>query len=334
MRSGRFFAPPAIIPGLFDYSGAFLGDLMDRLKSLPSAKELQGSADADAADNMCGNKDNSDGRNVSASTVNNDRIGQSSSSSSSSRGTRHLHPETTQGDDGDSILSDGEVVGTSSSSKKSADLRSKKREKESRDVEPERKTISEKKSITKISRYDASKYYIEVFSVIEGGNESLVGQTCACLMSATDRSSEEQIPNNNIKDHSGTGTGTGIGTGASINDDITIGRSRGSDFSLDDLSISKKHAVLSYFTNVGFILRDLGSKHGTTVDGKRIGVRDDGSKSGSEKVSKSVSKSGNKSTTASRTNNGLLLTDGMIIQFGRVACRFYKKRQSAVLSSG
>ena len=51
---------------------------------------------------------------------------------------------------------------------------------------------------------------------------------------------------------------------------ITIGRSRSHDICLSDLSVSNHHARLQVIDNIGLFLSDLGSKHGTFVDGHRL----------------------------------------------------------------
>ena len=137
---------------------------------------------------------------------------------------------------------------------------------------------------------------------------------------------------------------------------------------LDDLSISKKHSVISYYNNVGFVMRDTGSKHGTFIDNKRLGVtssdkggngekggqnderkkeeknerRDDrikgesGRKGGETEtnVENAVSEKNEKYEKYEKNNNGVLLSDGMTVQIGRVICRVYKIKQSSIISSG
>ena len=197
-----------------------------------------------------------------------------------------------------------------------------------------------------ISRYDALKYCIEFVSIMEGGDENLINiLPCSYL-----------LPQENNERNKEKGKGKEEGKGKEkekekdldetdrggreisgprslselekmeniskkdINNDFTIGRSRGNDYNINDLSISKNHAIISYYNNVGFLLRDLGSKHGTFIDNKRIGVKNEIEKG--------------KKILSGRTNNGILLVDGMILQFGRVICRIFKKKQSAVISKG
>lgn len=53
-------------------------------------------------------------------------------------------------------------------------------------------------------------------------------------------------------------------------DDIVIGRSSTSDIILKDLSVSKKHGAFTFEYDTGYSIRDLGSKHGTLVNGRAI----------------------------------------------------------------
>ena len=48
-----------------------------------------------------------------------------------------------------------------------------------------------------------------------------------------------------------------------------IGRGTGSDIIVDDPAVSRMHAAIE-FSEAGFVLRDLGSKNGTFLDGKSI----------------------------------------------------------------
>ncbi len=52
-------------------------------------------------------------------------------------------------------------------------------------------------------------------------------------------------------------------------DEITIGRAPGSDLMLPNYSVSRRHAVVRYERG-RFSITDLGSKHGTKVNGKRV----------------------------------------------------------------
>lgn len=63
-----------------------------------------------------------------------------------------------------------------------------------------------------------------------------------------------------------------IGTGlrVSIGARCLVGRSRACAFVLDDRTVSGEHAVLFHGLNGGWVLRDLGSRNGTWVDGQRV----------------------------------------------------------------
>ena len=197
-----------------------------------------------------------------------------------------------------------------------------------------------------ISRYDALKYCIEFVSIMEGGDENLINiLPCSYLLPQDNNERNKEKgkgkeegkgkEKEKEKDLDETDRGGRESSGPrslselekmeniskkDINNDFTIGRSRGNDYNINDLSISKNHAIISYYNNVGFLLRDLGSKHGTFIDNKRIGVKNEIEKG--------------KKILSGRTNNGILLVDGMILQFGRVICRIFKKKQSAVISKG
>lgn len=52
--------------------------------------------------------------------------------------------------------------------------------------------------------------------------------------------------------------------------EITIGRSKECDIQLEQLTVTRKHAVLMKKPDGSFIIKDLGSKNGTFVNGRRI----------------------------------------------------------------
>lgn len=83
---------------------------------------------------------------------------------------------------------------------------------------------------------------LEVVDVLKGGDKKVVGQRCSCLKKEAHRV-----------------------TSLLKLEDLYIGRSKDNDWMLLELSLSKSHAVLSYFPDEGFIIRDLNSKHGTFV---------------------------------------------------------------------
>lgn len=104
------------------------------------------------------------------------------------------------------------------------------------------------------SRVEAARY---IFTVSEAGvaKETLIGQSFNCLASVELKQSKRE----------------GV-VGTASRDDLVIGRSRTNHVQLDDLSVSKRHAVLSYFEGKGFILRDLGSKYGTSLNGEDVSL--------------------------------------------------------------
>jgi pSer/pThr/pTyr-binding forkhead associated (FHA) protein len=94
--------------------------------------------------------------------------------------------------------------------------------------------------------------------------------------------------------------------------DIRIGRSRDNDIILNHMSISKHHAVISYFDNVGFFVRDLDSKHGTYLNDRRVTVAD----------GCPVPVGGHKDID---TIANSALKDGTQLRFGHVKCHVYKR---------
>ena len=333
MKKSRFFKDEFILPGLFDFSGAFLGDLKEKLKNLPTD-----TVSIEAAD-CIGNHNPGPSSNGSAPNSS------SSSSSSSSFNGKASTVCTVPGHD--ESLSEGEIVEDAPAIRRrkekehsnlQCDRKKKSKEESSRSQKGDDLCLQDSDAASKktvgLSRYEASKYFIIVTTVTDGGEEKLTGLT-GNLLGISDPGSEGKVHG---KDSSATEKGKG-----KVKDDFTIGRSRANDFNMDDLSVSKSHAVISYFENVGFFLRDLGSKHGTFSVGKRIGITGPGSSEelpvdeegnviiSSKKPSSSSSES--ESKAFKRSNSGMPLADGTIVQFGRVVCRVFKKRQSAVLSS-
>jgi pSer/pThr/pTyr-binding forkhead associated (FHA) protein len=140
---------------------------------------------------------------------------------------------------------------------------------------------------------EASKYFLNVVAVLEGGNPAQIGKSYCCLAStyttsASSASASVGMPTSDNNSGSSSSSTTLIGSKGkgekktastsavtASKDDLTIGRSRDNHVTFDDLSISKQHAVISYFEGIGgLFLRDLGSKHGTFVDGKQISTID------------------------------------------------------------
>ena len=52
----------------------------------------------------------------------------------------------------------------------------------------------------------------------------------------------------------------------------TIGRGRENDFAIGDHCISRNHAILQSTETGGFLLIDLGSRNGSFVNGRRVGI--------------------------------------------------------------
>ena len=170
-------------------------------------------------------------------------------------------------------------------------------------------SIANETQVTAMARIDAEKMIFEVMSVLEGGDTALLHSTFHCLASENRKAAA-----------AGAGANTNEMSGVvvlshqnlmiqqgqwDVAEDLTIGRSRGSDACLPDLSVSKQHAVLSYFHNVGLVVRDCGSKHGTFVDGVQV-----------------------------KHGQSPLVVEGTQLRFGRICCEVKRLRQAAVLTSG
>lgn len=76
------------------------------------------------------------------------------------------------------------------------------------------------------------------------------------------------------------------------------------------------HLFLLY-KHRGLLVRDLGSKHGTFVNGKRIGTKD-----------------GSTINQGNGRQQLLYLKDGFELRFGRVCCKVIRKKQEPVLHQG
>jgi FHA domain len=362
LEGSRFLRKEVILPGLFDFSGAFLSDLKERMESLPVNQAAIGAEDANSALNSTNiaslhNSKKPVVNNISSSSSNSSSSSSRSSSSSSSNNGHNRNDiksatGTKPGDDCN--LSDGEVedditLERSQDTKKvmgSHERNSTKKLKNNAAKRSggDRHSTGDNNDVTEeyhereacgLTRYEASKYFIKVTSVLDGGQEELINTECA-LLCTLQGTTDKQLKSSNggcadtQKDKEKESN--------SLTDDFTIGRSRCNHCPLDDLSVSKSHAIISYYQGVGFVLRDLKSKHGTFLDGVRLGISDSGSAVATVEVDKrgydrrAVSGSGN--ATKGNSNRGFLLQDGSVVQFGRVVCTVYKKRQSAVISSG
>ena len=350
LEGSRFLKKEVIFPELFDFSGAFLSDLKGRMESLPVHQTGIGAEGVTPALNSA----NIASLNSSKKPVVN-TIGSSCNSSSSSNGhSRDDIISATETKPGyDCNLSDGEVedevdlTSTKDTSKvigsHESNLMKKTRTNTVKKSGRDQRNSGDNNVVTEghhgtnlcvLTRYEASKYCIKVTSVIDGGQEELMNTECALLCTLQGTTDKQLKSSNGGCVDTQKERETEIN---SVTDDFTIGRSRCNHCPLDDLSVSKTHAIISYYHGVGFILRDLKSKHGTFLDGVRLGISDSRSSVSTVEVDKrscdrnAVSGSGN---AKGGSNRGFLLQDGSVVQFGRVVCTVYKKRQSAVISSG
>lgn len=64
--------------------------------------------------------------------------------------------------------------------------------------------------------------------------------------------------------------GPGKGSRYLLTNSSTIGRSSDSDVFLDDVTVSRKHALVSFSKQGAFNVKDLGSLNGTYINGKPI----------------------------------------------------------------
>lgn len=64
--------------------------------------------------------------------------------------------------------------------------------------------------------------------------------------------------------------GPGKGSRFLLTDPATIGRSTESEIFLDDVTVSRKHALVSYSDSGKFGMKDLGSLNGTYVNGQPV----------------------------------------------------------------
>ena len=380
-----------IFPGLFDFSGTFLNDLTEKLKNLPQEKCLQHCSMTNCkndeendfkSDKSFYNHDISDVKNeissfdiIGKNLVDTDKCSSIINSSSSSGKSNHgnidnhsnnrIKDKSTKPGGDDDILSDGEIIEkcnenqnviSSLDEQKNDDIHRKKKIQKNENL-PFQETSKSSGVVGGISRYEASKYCIEIISVLDDDENKLINQPITFLLSQNETIS--RCPDKLEMKESGSRFKSEKALSIdkkNVMDDFTIGRSRKNDFNIDDLSVSKNHAIISYYNNVGFILRDLGSKHGTFVDGKRIGIKNEKIINVHE-IGKSIPLGNNNGLILTDgmsiplgtnngliltdgmsiplgNNNGLILTDGMTLQFGRVICKIFRKRQSAILSHG
>jgi hypothetical protein len=104
-----------------------------------------------------------------------------------------------------------------------------------------------------------------------------------------------------------------VGAGAG---DIYIGRSGANAIQLTDMSISKRHASLSFHSELGFYVRDLGSVHGTFVNGVKI-------------IPEKCIATGDDTAL----NNHLLLTENIILKLGRLSLVLKRRVEPTVMSN-
>lgn len=64
--------------------------------------------------------------------------------------------------------------------------------------------------------------------------------------------------------------GPGKGSRFLITEAAAIGRSTENEIFLDDVTVSRKHAVIAYSQSGGFSMKDLGSLNGTYVNGQPV----------------------------------------------------------------
>ena len=385
-----------------------MNDLTEKLKNLPEEKCSQHCAMTNCkndeennckSDESLYNRDIIDVKNEMSSfgiigkkLVDTDKCSSIISSSSSSSRSSHRNIDNfsnnrimdkyTKPGGEDDILSDGEIIEkcngnqnviTSLDEQKNDDVHRKKKIQKIENLTFQEISKSAA-AVIGISRYEASKYCIEIISVLDDNENKLIDQPITFLLSQNETIS--RCPDKLEMKESGSRSKSKKILPIdkkNVMDDFTIGRSRKNDFHIDDLSVSKNHAIISYYNNVGFILRDLGSKHGTFVDNKRIGMKIEKIINVHE-VGKSIPLGTNNgliltdgisiplgtnngliltdgmsiplgtnngliltdgmSIPLGTNNNGLILTDGMTLQFGRVICKIFRKRQSAILSHG
>lgn len=152
-----------------------------------------------------------------------------------------------------------------------------------------------------ISKSESLRYKFHVTSTEGDGDKSQIGCTFNCLSTTANPSSNE----NGLKP-------------ASSYSHLKIGRSRGNNVNIIDLSISKFHAVITFHEEIGFALWDCGSKHGSFIGDMKVPnintyVNDD---------KKKISKMKN------------ILLDGTEFTLGRISFRVIKELLPTIISKG
>lgn len=191
-----------------------------------------------------------------------------------------------------------------------------------------------------LSKQDASYYVLYVTEVGQGADQSVIGSEFACLASVQQATNKARPTALSGSVHEAAGLMEG-----SL-EDLYIGRARTNHVCIGDLSLSKQHAVISYFEDRGFVVRDIGSKHGTFIDEQRLHSESvEGEVMVAAEKKKSDGKNGDcflkgkeahnsKSDTKAVARAPQYLKEGMVVRFGRISCTVVRKRQDFVLSSG
>lgn len=103
--------------------------------------------------------------------------------------------------------------------------------------------------------------------------------------------------------------------------DVCVGRSSSNEVCLRDLSISKRHCALSFHLDLGFYVRDLGSTHGTFVNGFRLSAH---------KPVITITTA----TELDRPHSSKFISEGDLLQVGRVCLRLQKQRKIVMVQKG
>jgi hypothetical protein len=199
-----------------------------------------------------------------------------------------------------------------------------------------------------ISQHDAAQFVLHITEVGSGADKNLVGCEFACLSSLQQERNRSQPSLLSGSVHPPMGC-----IGNSV-EDLYIGRARSNHVCISDLSLSKQHAVICYVPDQGFVVYDLGSKHGTFVEDRRIPSGTEFPPAGKAAASNAaltqpahIAETGGKrekDSTVSATDEHsssqgsaayapMYLREGMQVRFGRIYCTVVRKRQDTVLSS-
>lgn len=197
------------------------------------------------------------------------------------------------------------------------------------------------------NRRDAAMYMLEITAIDAGADENLIGLSFHCL------SSEQQRESTARPSKLSGATCPAFGSiGYYPSEDLYIGRARSNHVCIGDLSLSKQHAVISYIEDNGFLVYDIGSKHGTFINGERI-VAPTVAQTATPAavpavVPADIESAANDSASDANSSKAdpvpavysgpvpatEYLYEGMEVKFGRIHCKVVRKRQDSVLSSG